>query len=1162
MVLEADAAIELLQTSNLITADMNADGQLSLHEFTVLLIQNDVTDMTMEGVKNLYESIVADGQTSIVVADFDTSNNLISNVDATLEELLKDTGTILEETATEVDNTLENVEVAVEDTINNIDGTFKDFVASIDKTLFDTDGDGSINLLESTVGLDSNGITAVVATDNQITALKDLINISTDGTVSVADLEASLDIEGASVEAEFNIETGGVINVQEFVYALNDAEIVSLTIEETNALLTQLQESVDNSIQLTDLETVLADLDVINSISESFQTFLDNLDLATVLDVDGDGSTNLLESTIGLDGAGINAFVATDAQINAIQDILASASVDGIVSLEEVQAAINIDGEMYADVFFDAETGGSINIEEFLHGLTSGGIVDVSVAELNTLVTDLDATVDNVLNLQDLETTLTAMLDNISDDFQTFLDNLDVSSTNLLDSTLALGAAGVSEFVSTDVQVTALRDILNTNVDADISIADLQAAVAVDGITYADVTFDAETGGSINLEELLFSLEASGIANLSSDELSSLVADLEASVDNVLNLQDLETTLTAALDNISDNFKTFLESFDISSVIDGDGDGSIDLLDSAIALDAAGVTAFVATDTQVTALQDLADIAVDGTVSLTDLQAVIAIDGATYADVTFDANAGGSVNIEELLLGLKLSGIVDVTLDELDTIIAGLDGGSLTLTDLTTFLEELDIKYVGTTLADIRTALDNVDANLITDIGNLDLAIFDSNDDGILDKVELETGLITSGITGYTSAQLKDLYVSLDVDGDGKVAFAEIELPRIFEALGTINVADFDHNLDGDLNIFEFFNAIATGGITDLTLAEIELMFDYLDVDGDLAVSVNDLSVAIEIPEFLKFEHCGTINLYELGRRIANLDADLDLSTTAGVDALMSIVDEVSVDIEGVIENAEAIINEVVTDVEATIDNLVENVVEPTVEELVDTVDTTIDNVIESPAVENVVDTVDEIVGLPVSDEVVDVVDTTLDNTLDAVDTTVDNVVDTVTDGDITVEEVVDLVDTTVDTTVDLADATIDEVVDVVDAVDEVVDTPVDEVVTNVDTTVDTIVDEIVDPTVDNLLDVTDPVDIAIPIDLSSPLLNQDLIASLEGLDVSDFDQDGSGNIDLVEFTIGMMQNGISASVTDIVLLLKTLDTDGDLLIVNSDFISTFGSSR
>eukprot|EP00521_Asterionellopsis_glacialis_P021358 CAMPEP_0195313740 /NCGR_PEP_ID=MMETSP0708-20121125/1973_1 /TAXON_ID=33640 /ORGANISM="Asterionellopsis glacialis, Strain CCMP134" /LENGTH=121 /DNA_ID=CAMNT_0040378587 /DNA_START=312 /DNA_END=674 /DNA_ORIENTATION=+ len=98
--LEVSAAVEILQSSNLITADINADGQLSLHEFTVLLIQNGVTSLTIQGVQDLYNSIVADGQTSIAIADFDSSNKLISNVDATFEELIEDTEIILDEAVT------------------------------------------------------------------------------------------------------------------------------------------------------------------------------------------------------------------------------------------------------------------------------------------------------------------------------------------------------------------------------------------------------------------------------------------------------------------------------------------------------------------------------------------------------------------------------------------------------------------------------------------------------------------------------------------------------------------------------------------------------------------------------------------------------------------------------------------------------------------------------------------------------------------------------------------------------------------------------------------------------------------------------------------------------------------------------------------------------
>ena len=190
----------------------------------------------------------------------------------------------------------------------------------------------------------------------------------------------------------------------------------------------------------------------------------------------------------------------------------------------------------------------------------------------------------------------------------------------------------------------------------------------------------------------------------------------------------------------------------------------------------------------------------------------------------------------------------------------------------------------------------------------------------------------------------------------------------------------------------------------------------------------------------------------------------------------------------------------------------------------------------------------------PVVDELVDAVDTTLDNTIDAVDETIDNVVDVVTDGDITVDEVVDVVDTTVDTVVeDVVQPAVDEVVDVVDAVDEVVDTPLDEVVADVDTTVDTVIEDVVQPTVDGLLD-TD----GCPIDLSSPLLNQDLIASISGVDISVFDQDGNGAIGAYEFTVGLIQSGISASQLDLSALFAALDLDGDLSVLTEDFLCAF----
>lgn len=215
----------------------------------------------------------------------------------------------------------------------------------------------------------------------------------------------------------------------------------------------------------------------------------------------------------------------------------------------------------------------------------------------------------------------------------------------------------------------------------------------------------------------------------------------------------------------------------------------------------------------------------------------------------FDANGDGALSQQELVVGMKSTGLKFDT-NECASVYA--------MADLNQDGEISYVEFVSVLFPAAADGLSKFRGRLgaITDV-KIAFKRFDADGDGEISLSELKSG---AG-AGFSNGELNAVFSIGDCDGDGKISFAEfaqLVLPSAREKVcllknklkGSQEVQAaferFDVNKDGQISCDELRNGLNSSGLK-LNDQEVMTIFAMADVDGDGEISLDEFSTLLGV---------------------------------------------------------------------------------------------------------------------------------------------------------------------------------------------------------------------------------------------------------------------------------------------------------------------------
>merc|ERR1719309_1777953 len=268
-------------------------------------------------------------------------------------------------------------------------------------------------------------------------------------------------------------------------------------------------------------------------------------------------------------------------------------------------------------------------------------------------------------------------------------------------------------------------------------------------------------------------------------------------------------------------------------------------------------------DEELSVVFALGDIDQDGEISMGEFIRLMSPSAATalnrlrncFKDITdvigafkkFDANGDGALSQQELVAGMKNTGI-NFTTQECSNVFA--------IADLN---QDGEINYVEFVSALFPVAADGLSKfrgrlGAITDV-KMAFKRFDADGDGEISIMELKNG---AG-SGFSTGEINAVFALGDSDGDGKLSFAEFAqlvlpsarekvcmLKKSFKGAQEVQAAfqKFDVNKDGKISCEELKNGLNGSGLK-LNDQEVMTIFAMADIDGDGEICQDEFSALL-----------------------------------------------------------------------------------------------------------------------------------------------------------------------------------------------------------------------------------------------------------------------------------------------------------------------------